>query len=114
MGYKQVIVVRRDLKMGKGKISAQVAHASLGAVKKVDNDIVEQWERDGGKKVVLKVDDIEGFEKIVKLVRSNNIPNYVVKDAGLTEIERGTTTCVGIGPAKEHEIDKVTKNLKLL
>ena len=63
MGYKQVIVVRADLGMSKGKIAAQAAHASLeAAMKTMSTDkirkegIFESWRKEGMKKVVLKVE----------------------------------------------------------
>ena len=57
-GYKQVIVVRADLKLGKGKLAAQVAHASLEAYKKADKNDVSEWEEAGVKKVVLKANSL--------------------------------------------------------
>ena len=48
--YKQVIIVRKDLKMSVGKISAQSSHASLSAYQKVmktDEKIAKEWEREG-------------------------------------------------------------------
>ena len=51
---KQVILVRHDLKLPKGKLSAQVAHASVEAVLKSEKDKVKEWRTSGQKKVVLK------------------------------------------------------------
>ena len=51
MTMKQIIVVRNDLKLGKGKIAAQAAHASLEAYKKADRDAVISWESTGTKKL---------------------------------------------------------------
>jgi PTH2 family peptidyl-tRNA hydrolase len=47
---KQVIVVRADLGMSKGKLAAQACHASLGAYKKANERIIREWELEGGKK----------------------------------------------------------------
>ncbi len=58
--YKQAIVVRADLKMGKGKLAAQASHASLAAynlVRKKYPEIAERWLNEGQKKIVLKVKD---------------------------------------------------------
>jgi len=116
MELKQVIVVRTDLKMGKGKIAAQCAHASLSALEKTRQENpawAEEWMEQGQKKVVLKVSDkkelLELFEQIKK-----NLPAALIKDAGLTQIKNGDITCIGIGPAPEAEIDKFTSKLKLL
>ncbi|MCK4336227.1 MAG: peptidyl-tRNA hydrolase Pth2 [Candidatus Aenigmarchaeota archaeon] len=112
--YKQVIVVRKDLKMDKGKIAAQVAHASLEAYKKADTKDVIGWEAEGMKKVVVGVKDIKEFMKIKERVKEANIPYSVIRDAGRTQIRPGTVTAMGIGPAKEEKINRITKNLKLL
>ena len=112
--YKQVIVVRKDLKMDKGKIAAQVAHASLEAYKKADTKDVIGWEAEGMKKVVVGGKDIEEFMKIKERVKEANIPYSVIRDAGRTQIRPGTVTAMGIGPAKEEKINRITKNLKLL
>jgi PTH2 family peptidyl-tRNA hydrolase len=50
----------------------------------------------------------------VKKLKSNKIPYFIVKDAGLTQLSPGTTTAVGIGPDLSGEIDKITGDLKLL
>ncbi|MEM5829335.1 MAG: peptidyl-tRNA hydrolase Pth2 [Candidatus Aenigmatarchaeota archaeon] len=112
--FKQVILVRTDLKMGKGKIATQVAHAAIGALKLVNEEIIKKWEREGSKKVVLKVKNGKELEEIWKKVKKERIPCFLVKDAGLTQVESGTITALGIGPVEEEKIDKITGKLKLL
>jgi PTH2 family peptidyl-tRNA hydrolase len=112
--YKQVVVVRKDLKLGKGKLAAQVAHASIGSMKKARKRVVKLWESEGSKKVVLKVDDLQQLKNIRRKAACEKLPSFIVSDAGLTQIRGGTITCLGIGPAAEEKIDKVTKDLKLL
>jgi len=115
-GIKQVIAVRTDLQMGKGKIAAQVAHASLlGAenVRKSNPAWFKEW-WDGQEKVVVKVDSLKEIEEIKKLAISLNVPWSEVSDAGHTQIEPGTTTCISFGPAPESLIDKITGKYKLL
>jgi len=114
MAYKQAIVVRKDLKLGGGKVAAQVAHASVGSVKKASKRAIENWEREGAKKVVLKVDGLKELQDIRKKAVSARLPCFVVRDAGRTQIKKGTITCIGIGPSEEKKLDKITKNLKLL
>ena len=58
--FKQIIIVRQDLQLSKGKMSAQVAHASVDALLKSDKDDVTKWHTQGMKKSVLKVKDLEG------------------------------------------------------
>ena len=55
---KQVIIMRTDLKMGKGKIAAQACHASLNCYKNADKSRLRAWELSGQKKVVLKVSSL--------------------------------------------------------
>lgn len=114
---KQVIVVRKDLGMGAGKIAAQVGHACvLGAehVRKSNREWFDQWEIHGQEKVVVKVKNLSELEAVKKHAISLNLPWSEVTDAGHTQIEPGTVTCISIGPAPEDMIDKVTKDLKLL
>jgi PTH2 family peptidyl-tRNA hydrolase len=111
---KQVIVIRNDLKMSKGKISAQACHACLGSYKKADTNKIKQWDFDGAKKVVVKVNSLEELFEIKEIAKKNNVPNFIVKDAGRTELPSGTITCLGIGPDRDEIIDKVTQDLKLL
>lgn len=112
--YKQVIIVRRDINMSLGKLAAQVAHAAIGSYKLCDKKIIEKWEKDGGKKVVLEVDSIEELLKLEEKAKKMGIPNFLVIDAGLTEFPEPTITCLGLGPEEETKINKVTGNLKLL
>ncbi|MEZ0290815.1 MAG: peptidyl-tRNA hydrolase Pth2 [Sulfolobales archaeon] len=115
--YKQVIVVRVDLNMSVGKLAAQVAHASVDAVLKSlesKRDWLFKWLEMGMKKVVLKVSSerelIEIYDKCVKF----ELPCSLVRDAGRTELEPGTLTTVGIGPAPARIIDRITGSLPLL
>ena len=55
--YKQVILIRQDLKLPKGKLAAQCAHASVEAVLKSDSELVKAWRNEGMAKIVLKVKD---------------------------------------------------------
>jgi PTH2 family peptidyl-tRNA hydrolase len=113
---KQVIVVRADLGMGKGKIAAQVGHACvLGAenVRKSHPDWFFKW-WGGQEKIVLKVNGLAELEEIKKRAIELNLPWSEVTDAGHTQIEPGTFTCISIGPAPEDLVDKITSDLKLL
>jgi len=114
MIYKQAIVVRSDLKMGKGKTAAQVAHAAVGAMQKSRKFDVEAWSVEGGKKVVLKVGSLRKLNSIQRKAKAARLPHFLVRDAGLTQIKSGTITCLGIGPVREDKLDVVIKDLKLL
>ena len=116
MALKQVIVLRTDLEMGKGKMCAQAAHASIEAFLKArqkDSFEADHWLRGGMPKIVVKANSekeiIELFEAAKKTV-----PAALIKDAGMTQVSPGSITALGLGPAPETDLNKYTKNLKLL
>ncbi len=111
MELKQVIVARKDLNLSKGKLSAQVAHASVSAADK--SEWKKDWLRQGQKKSVLKVENEKELIEVFMDAKDSGLPTDLIQDQGKTEIPAGTKTCVGIGPAPEEEIDKVTGELKL-
>lgn len=111
---KQVIVIRSDLGLSKGKLAAQAAHASLAAYKRAGAAAREEWEKSGSKKVVLKVAGLAELDEIFLLAKREKLPAEKITDAGHTEVPEGTVTCVGIGPAEEEKIDRVTGKLKML
>ncbi len=114
MGFKQAIVVRSDLKMGKGKIAAQSCHASVLALDKTDERDAAAWRESGMKKICLKVASEKELIEVFNQAKRAKLPAALVHDAGHTQIEAGTATAVGIGPAKEEQVDAVTGKLKLL
>ena len=114
MTYKQVILVREDLKLPKGKMAAQSSHASVDATLKSDRKIVELWKKDGGKKIVLKVKDEKELFKYKQIAEDSGLKTALITDAGHTVVEPGTITCLGIGPDEESKIDSVTGKLKMM
>ena len=114
MSYKQVILVREDLKLPKGKLAAQCSHASVDSVIKSDKKLVEAWKKEGGKKVVLKVKDEKELLKYKQMAEDNGLKTALITDAGRTVLEPGTITCLGIGPDLEEKIDKVSGKLKMM
>ncbi len=115
--YKQVILVRTDIEMSKGKLAVQVAHASVSALMealKRKREWVEEWLEKGQKKVVLKVTSLRELMSLYEEAKRFDLPVSLVADAGLTELPEGTITAVGIGPAPDELIDKITGSLKLL
>ncbi len=112
MEFKQVIVVNKDLNMGKGKACAQVAHASLHAFIKSPGDIRDKWLREGAKKVVLKASEDE-LIKIAEEGRRQGLVVAIIHDAGLTQIAPNSLTAIAIGPDFEKKVDTVTSHLKL-
>ena len=117
MEFKQVIFVRKDLRMGTGKLAAQVGHAAvLGAEesRKLNKLWLRSWFNEGQPKIVVKVNSLEELLQVQRDAEELRIPSVMVQDRGLTQIPTGTLTCIGIGPAPSDIIDKVTSELKLL
>ncbi|MFH0863435.1 MAG: peptidyl-tRNA hydrolase Pth2 [Candidatus Altiarchaeota archaeon] len=110
--FKQVIVVRSDLAMGKGKIAAQASHAAVATADK--SRYKADWLSQGQKKTVVKVTGEKELLTILHAARDAGLPTVLIEDAGHTQVEPGTKTCVGIGPAPVEQIDKITGKLKLL
>jgi PTH2 family peptidyl-tRNA hydrolase len=114
---KQAIVVRSDLRMGKGKVAAQVAHASLSAAEEAmqrRQRWYEDWKDGGQAKIVLKVESEDVLRELLQKAKTAGLPASLIEDRGLTQLEPGTVTCLGIGPGPEKEIDAITGKLKLL
>ena len=114
---KMVIVMRSDLKMSKGKIAAQAAHAAVNcafAAKKKDPKTFDRWYAEGQRKVVLKVDSLDKLFEIKSAADANRLVNSVISDAGRTEIPSGTITCIGIGPTTDSIVDTITGDLPML
>jgi PTH2 family peptidyl-tRNA hydrolase len=114
MEYKQVILVRMDLKLPKGKMAAQCSHASVEAVLNSSKKKVDEWRSQGQKKIVLKVKDEKELLHYQNLAKDENLVASLITDAGRTCIAPGTKTCVGIGPDEEEKIDSVTGKLKMV
>lgn len=112
---KQVIVLRKDLNMRKGKMVAQGCHAARGAEAKADGDDVEEWEESGQTKVCVGVNSEAELLAVYQKALDSYLPACLIRDAGRTEFNGvPTLTAVGIGPARTEEVDKVTGELSLL
>ena len=114
---KQAIVARGDIGMGKGKLAAQAAHASLAAAEeamKRREEWYDEWKSSGQMKVVLKVQSEEELQELYRKARSAKLPAALIQDRGLTQLEPGTVTCLGIGPGPDDDVDALTGKLKLL
>ena len=115
--FKQVIVVRTDLKMGKGKLAVQVAHASVSALqlcRKYKSRWVESWFSENQRKICVKINSEDDLRVLKGKIDYAGIPNALIEDAGLTQLEPGTVTCLGIGPVPSEVVDRYTGDLKLL
>ncbi|KAK8738645.1 hypothetical protein OTU49_003987, partial [Cherax quadricarinatus] len=113
---KLVLIVRNDLKMGKGKVAAQCSHATLKAYKQAKKKNARQlkaWEINGQPKVVLKIDDEASMLDLAALARDAGLIVSIIQDAGRTQIAAGSRTVLGVGPGPVELIDTVTGHLKL-
>ena len=114
---KMVFVVNAELKMGKGKIASQVAHAAFAACEESmlnERKETKIWKSQGCPKIVLKGEDKNRLKSIFELAKFAGLPVVKIHDAGRTQIDPGSLTVVAIGPASQLEINKITANLKLL
>lgn len=123
---KQVIVMRKDLNMRKGKMVAQGAHASLAAIMNksqiskgqmiipYDKDVAS-WFEDRFTKICLGCTSEQELLEIFQKAKNVGLTAALITDAGVTEFDGvPTKTCIAIGPNRADKIDKVTGHLKLL
>ena len=137
---KQVIVIRRDLKMRRGKEIAQGSHASLAFLtrkqvyQKIDNsgfpieipssyyansscvlsEAEYHWLNSSFAKITLQVPDLESLMDLHGKAQGLGLESHLITDAGRTEFDGvPTVTCLAIGPDWCDKIDEVTKTLKL-
>jgi PTH2 family peptidyl-tRNA hydrolase len=112
-----VVAVRRDLAMGKGKIAVQVGHATITVAEETRRqhpDWWRQWFQEGQPKVVVKVNSESDLHDLRKQADELGLAAAIIHDSGLTQVDPGTPTCVGIGPAPVDLVDKITGKLSLL
>lgn len=117
VSYKQVLVLRSDLGMSKGKMIAQGAHVACLAMMQASKDIpgiFMSWMDEGYTKIACKVDSLEELVDLEKRAKEMNVPCAITMDLGRTELEPGTVTAIAIGPDTSERVNKITGNLKLL
>ena len=125
---KQVIVMRKDLNMRKGKMCAQAAHASMKVwfdrMTVCADDAVRvggltpemiSWAQGIFTKIVVGCDTERDLFDVIAAAREANLPAALITDCGATEFNGvPTNTCVAVGPAEAEVIDKITGGFKLL
>lgn len=114
---KQVILMRTDLQMRKGKMVAQGSHSSLAAYKIADknSEAFKVWDEGLFKKICVQVSSEEELLDIYEKAKAANLTCVLIEDSGLTEFHGvKTKTCLCIGPNWDEEIDPITGHLKLL
>lgn len=123
---KQVIVMRHDLKMRRGKQIAQSSHASMsficrrlqerGSVSLNDfSEIERAWLTGAFAKVCCRVDSEEELMAIHDKAVAAGLEVHLITDSGKTEFHGvPTRTCLAIGPDEAEKIDEITGALQLL
>lgn len=111
---KQVVIINESLKLPRGKLAAQVAHASVASFLAASSSHQQAWLEIGMPKVVFSASSEEEVIEYYQKALTANLPTQLIKDAGKTVITAGTITCVGIGPAPERDVDQITGHLKLV
>lgn len=120
--------MRKDLNIRKGKMIAQGAHASIAFLTRHatveghtlqthlrNPEEVMEWMTKGFTKICLSVDSEEDLERVYHQAVEDGLNAVLVTDSGLTEFGGvSTKTCCAIGPNLNEEIDRITKDLKLL
>jgi PTH2 family peptidyl-tRNA hydrolase len=115
--YKQIIVIRTDIKMSKGKIAAQAGHAAVSASEYARKNRPEWWSPwigEGQCKIAVKVNSEQEILELERKARIAGLPGALIFDRGLTELPPDTITCLGIGPAPSAKVDTITGKLSLL
>lgn len=123
---KQVIVMRHDLGMRRGKQIAQGSHASMAfitrrvikrgeVVKPLMNDVEVEWLLSSFAKVCVRVNSLEELLEIENKAKGAGLEVHLITDSGKTEFHgEPTPTCLAIGPDYSEKIDPITGELKLL
>jgi len=130
MDIRQILVVRKDLNMRRGKLVAQAGHAVLksffdqgefkpderggGIFSVALSPDVYKWASQNFKKICVSVNNEEELLDILAKAKSYNLPCALIQDNGLTEFKgKPTYTFVSIGPAQKEQLDPVTGSLPL-
>jgi PTH2 family peptidyl-tRNA hydrolase len=138
MQTKQVIVLRRDLNMKRGKQIVQACHASMKVIldrgnfyeqggflfpSKVGFDIPHNkltpemidWMEGTFTKICLSVGSAQELQDVYDKALAAGLPCALIEESSLADsMGKPTKTCVAIGPASNEEIDKITGGLDLL
>lgn len=128
---KQIIVMRKDLNMRKGKMCAQAAHASMAVLLKAGHlNLIpgvegrfemavfgpwREWLGGAFTKICVSVDSEAELDAVYEAARQAFLPCALITDSGATEFGGiPTKTCCAIGPAKAEDLQPITGHLKLL
>ncbi|MHA2053082.1 MAG: peptidyl-tRNA hydrolase Pth2 [Candidatus Hodarchaeales archaeon] len=113
---KQVIILRKDLKMTKGKAAAQASHAAVAAAVqslKKSSRIFNSWWNGGQMKIILAVNSETELDEIENKLKRTGVIVSKINDAGRTQLPPNTATALGIGPHAQMDVERITSSLKL-
>ena len=114
---KMIFIVNHELKMGKGKIAAQVAHAAVKATLACGERnpaLLDAWFKTGQKKICVKGDSAKHLGELSNEAKEKGILANKIHDAGHTQIPAGSFTVLALGPCRDEDIEEITGDLKLL
>jgi len=111
---KLIIFMRTDLNMSRGKMAVQAGHAVAHAMMNSRPDNIETWFENAQVKIVLPVNSLEEMMELHDEAEGRGLPCHIVHDAGRTEVEPNTATCLAVGIAKAKRLDKLTAGYKPL
>jgi peptidyl-tRNA hydrolase, PTH2 family len=135
MNTKQVIVIRRDLNMRKGKLAAQASHASMAFLTKemevansndgfvfhtehfnTDKSLqIQHWLKNSFRKICVYVDSELELDDLHQRALDKGMISHMIEDNGATEFNGvKTKTCIAIGPAEDSKFFGLTDHLPLL
>ncbi|HEV2702654.1 MAG TPA: aminoacyl-tRNA hydrolase [Steroidobacteraceae bacterium] len=111
---KQIIVVNESLRLPRGKLAAQVAHAAIASFMRAPRAAQGLWLSEGMRKIVVSCESAEQLLALFERANEAGLPSELIRDAGRTVVEAGTVTCLGLGPAADSDLDKITGALRLV
>jgi PTH2 family peptidyl-tRNA hydrolase len=114
---KQIICIRRDLHMRRGKEIAQGCHASQLATEmaaQMNSPAYQEWMEGAFTKICVVVQSETELVALAKQAEEAGLPHGLIMDSGRTEFGGvPTRTALGIGPAYNRDLEPITGNLKL-
>ena len=116
--YKQWVVVRSDLDMSPGKITAQACHASVIASRRQSDDNVNAWIKEGSWKSILRINsEAEMFELMGRLNYVAPGQAHIYQEGKSNEVKEGSFTAMAIGPVDMHnhvgpKVQEILRNIK--
>ncbi|PWN19645.1 peptidyl-tRNA hydrolase II [Microstroma glucosiphilum] len=123
--HRIVLLVRDDLKMDRGKIAVQCSHAALllytlpssstaSLTSPLSRDVARwrsAWQAEGHPALPLRIPDLHSMHALALEAQQRGVPTAIVRDAGRTQVQRGSETVLGIGPAEGRVMDEICGHL---